>query len=77
MKCHICNRQLSQEEIQWEKERQQWAPCYTCIQEADECFGADDDEAEIARQIELELLLQHEESMDNYNSLPDVDENSS
>ena len=31
MRCHICNNMLSEDEIKYEEDFQQYAPCRTCI----------------------------------------------
>lgn len=34
MRCNICDKQLTDKEIQWNKELQTWEPCSFCLEAA-------------------------------------------
>lgn len=53
MKCHICDADLSGDEIQWNNLHEDWDPCGTCQQIIDEVF-------EPLREEDIDYLLTQE-----------------
>lgn len=64
MRCHICNAQLSDSEVQWNTDHEDWDPCTTCQEAIDNVFN-DDTESEINEQLILELDLEEDMERDD------------
>lgn len=43
MRCHICDAHLSEDEIKYEENHKQWAPCKACIEACSIPFKVDFD----------------------------------
>lgn len=38
MKCHVCDKTLSDKEVQWNRDHQDWDPCGTCLEVINNLF---------------------------------------
>lgn len=50
MQCHICSKVLSEKEVQWNAELEEWEPCGTCLEvimDAAYCGRYDDEESRV------------------------------
>lgn len=56
MRCHICNAELSPNEIKWSHAHNEWDPCNTCLNIIDEVFEDYVEDAPIVEEVELETL---------------------
>lgn len=50
MRCNICDAELSEKDIIWSNDHQEWEPCPTCLHEIAEVFSDLSDE-EIEKEI--------------------------
>lgn len=67
MKCHICNKTMTSDEIKFEKEdygRGGFAPCSTCLEITDNLFS-DLTEEEIIAEIEYETAQLYYEEIED------------
>lgn len=69
-RCYICDRILSTDEVQWNRDHEDWDPCGTCLDVINNLFEHPDEE-EIDRQLSLELF--YEEMFENNNRHLDDD----
>lgn len=60
MKCHICDRQLSETEIQYNTDHGDFDPCGVCLEVIQSCFEPADEE-EITEQLDEELWYNTED----------------
>ncbi len=44
MRCYICDNGLSDEEVKFNRQHNQWEPCGTCLETIKDAFAADRDE---------------------------------
>lgn len=54
MRCHICDATLSAEQIQWNRDHEDWDPCGTCLEVINNVFEHASEE-EIDYQLSMEL----------------------
>lgn len=64
MRCNICDRILSPEEVHFNRDHDDFDPCGTCLEVINNIFEHPD-EAEIDRQLAVDLY--YEELVDNQN----------
>lgn len=57
MRCHICNAQLSPEEIAYNHDHDEFEPCGNCLRIISEVFEDGLTEEEIAQALEKELRV--------------------
>ena len=60
MKCAICDKTLSPDEVQWSQDHKEWEPCGECLMAISEVFNDDSDE-EIVKQVEEEWWQLYED----------------
>lgn len=77
MHCHLCDKQLSNDEIKMTPEygRGGFAPCGTCLEIINELFNDDSDE-EIAEQLTAEGIFFELYQKDNHANENEVAESS-
>lgn len=65
MKCHICDNELSHNEIKWNRDHEEWEPCNTCLHIIAEVFEdrVEYTEEELEEEIEEENI--YELDLDN------------
>lgn len=68
MRCHICDAELSDKEIQFNRDHGDWDPCGRCLDVIGEVFSHEP-EGIIDDQLEFELL-----TLNNQEDKPDVEE---
>ena len=62
MKCYICDATLSDQEVQWNADHEEWDPCGTCLQIIEEVFEPlSEDEVRDLIEAELEPEQEGEE----------------
>lgn len=54
MRCHICNKTLVPEEIKFDRDHNEFNPCFECLNVIAEVFADPLDEDEIVRLLDLE-----------------------
>ena len=59
MRCHICDKTLADDEVQWNNDHKEWDPCGTCLTAISEVFNDDTDE-EIEKQVEEEWWFMYD-----------------
>jgi len=57
MRCRICNAVLTEKEIQFNRQHNDWDPCGTCLEVIDEVFSNEPEEV-IDEQLDFELWIQ-------------------
>lgn len=53
MRCHICDRTLSETEVKFNRPADEWEPCGTCLTEISEVFEDYPEENEENQDVEL------------------------
>lgn len=53
MRCHICDKTLSDKEVNYNNDHQDWEPCGSCLQAISEVFTSDSEE-QITKQLDSE-----------------------
>lgn len=53
MRCHICDAALTDEEVRWNRQHQDYDPCGVCREVIANVFGEEDDDDMLARQEEF------------------------
>lgn len=56
MKCYICDHTLSDQEVSWNNDCQQWEPCSSCLIAISEVFEDKLTEEEIDEALAYELF---------------------
>lgn len=72
-RCYICDRILSPEEIQFNRDHDDFDPCGTCLEVINDLFNHDDEE-EIDAQLAVELY--YEGLIENQNVSEDLEDES-
>lgn len=61
MRCHICDKPLTEKEVKYDHDHQEWSPCGTCLQAIQEVFDDSPEDEEWREVDENDLLPCQEE----------------
>jgi hypothetical protein len=72
MKCHICDKTLSPEEVHWSKDHGEWDPCGSCLMAIEDVFNDGYDEEQITAMLDEEwgILTDGERQEDMNKGVP-------
>jgi len=68
-RCFICDKTLTAEEVQWNRDHQDWDPCGVCLDIINNVFEPHSEE-EIDWQLAEELSFEELEALSNGEGLP-------
>ena len=68
MKCAICDKTLTAEEIKFDRDHKSWNPCFTCLNIVADVFSdpLDEDQIQYLLDLEGDYLLQDPDTGEDF-----------